>query len=270
MNLVAHDHRRRIGAVAALMTAAGLIVAACSTSSPGSSGSSLGTGTGSGSGSGNGSGSGGSTSVVSSNSVPFPVAVGNTWVYKTSTLTGSADNRRTDKIIAVKPVSGGTDVTMSSTDNILGTTSTSQSEFVFHSDGSISYPFNQFNTGGAQSHVKLISGGLLWPSAAVLASGKQYHDLLRIQTDVAGHKLTLTSQVTVQGGGTQTVTVPAGTYNATVVKMTMSETVAGFHATTEITTWLASGVGPVKTEVTIKEAGISRVTAEDQLVSFTK
>ncbi len=52
--------------------------------------------------------------------------------------------------------------------------------------------------------------------------------------------------------------------------MTMSETVAGFHATTEITTWLASGVASVKTEVTIKEAGISRVTAEDQLVSFTK
>ena len=76
------------------------------------------------------------------------------------------------------------------------------------------------------------------------------------------------AHVTVQGAGTQSVTVPAGTYNATVVNMTMSETIHGFAVSSEVRTWLATGVGPVKTEVILDEAGINHVLAEDRLISY--
>jgi hypothetical protein len=53
--------------------------------------------------------------------------------------------------------------------------------------------------------------------------------------------------------------------------MTEHETVAGLALTSQITTWLASGVGPVKTEVTISEgSGARTVAAENVLTSFTK
>ena len=68
-------------------------------------------------------------------------------------------------------------------------------------------------------------------------------------------KKDVTAHITVKGDGTQSVTVPAGTYTATVVDMTESETIAGITISTEVMTWLANGVGPVKTEVIIDEAG---------------
>ncbi len=190
-------------------------------------------------------------------------------MYKTTEVTGATVSRRTDKIVAIKPVSGGNEVTLSSTSVVLGTKNTSQSDFIFHSDGSISYPFNQFNTGSTDK-VKLVSGGLFWPSASAIASGQPFHSTLKISTTIAGVSKTLVAHVTVQGGGTASVTVPAGSYNATIVNMTMAETVEGFRVSTEIRTWLASGVGPVKSEVIVHAAGVSRVSAEDQLISFTK
>jgi len=77
-----------------------------------------------------------------------------------------------DKIVAVTPVSGGQQVTMDSAITNYGTTSHSSDYFIFHSDGSISYPFSQFSTGSSGTHVKLLSGGLLWPSGAAIASGQ--------------------------------------------------------------------------------------------------
>ncbi|MGO8957254.1 MAG: hypothetical protein ACLQFR_07790 [Streptosporangiaceae bacterium] len=158
---------------------------------------------------------------------------------------------------------------MSSTDDILGSTSRSQSQFVFHSDGSISYPFSQFNT-GSTDQVRLISGGLFWPPASQIASGKAFHSTLKISVKISGVQKTVTAHLTVQGGGTGNVTVPAGTYTATIVNMTMAETIEGFQVSTEVRTWLANGVGPVQSEVIIHEAGTGRIVAEDQLVSFTK
>jgi hypothetical protein len=70
------------------------------------------------------------------------------------------------------------------------------------------------------------------------------------------------------GAGTHNVTVPAGTYSATVVNMTMSETIDGITVGDTVRTWLASGVGPVKSEVILNEAGTQHVAAQDQLISF--
>jgi hypothetical protein len=194
--------------------------------------------------------------------VPFPVGVGDTWTYKTTY--GTTINKMT----SVKPVSGGQQVTMSGAITTLGTTSNDTAYYVVHSDGSISLPFSQFNTNSSGTTVKLISGSIFWPPAADLASGKAYHDTLRIEFKVSGVQHKVDAHVTVQGAGTQSVTVPAGTYNATVVTMTMAETVDGIAVSSEVRTWLATGVGPVKSEVILNEGGASHVVAENRLVSF--
>jgi hypothetical protein len=265
--------RHPAGAALAIAAVAGLVLAGCSTASSGSSGSdstaskaagSSSAGTNSGSGN-----SGGSTSVVSSASVPFPISVGNTWKYADTQGTISSGTS-VDKIASVTPVSGGQQVTMDSAITTLGITTNSTGYFIFHSDGSISYPFTQFNTGHSATRVRLLSGNILWPSAADLASGKAYHDTLVIEFTISGKKQKLVSHITVRGGGTASVTVPAGSYSATIVEMTEAATVEGIGVNTEVKTWLASGVGPVKSEVIINEGGTSHVADVNQLTSFTK
>jgi hypothetical protein len=253
MNAHAYSTRQRARAGAGLAAVAGLVLAGCSTAS-------------SGTGSHNSSGS---TSVVSSNSVPFPIAVGNTWTYKDTTSV--AGGTSVDKIAAITPVSGGQQVRMDSTITTAGVTTHGTGYFIFHPDGSITYPFNQFNSGSSQAKVTLLAGNIIWPPASQLDSGRASNNILKIKITTAGHTQDVTSHITVKGEGTQSVTVPAGTYNATIVVMTESETVLGFALTSQITTWLANGVGPVKSEVTISEGtSTGTVAAENVLTSFTK
>jgi hypothetical protein len=262
--------RRPAGAVAALAAAAGLILAGCSTASPGSSGTSGsgaskaagGKSAGTNSGSAN---SGGSTSVVSTNSVPYPIGVGNTWRYS-----DSDGGKTVDRMAAVTAVSGGQQVKMDGTITTFGLTTHSSAYFIFHSDGSITYPFNQFNTSSSTTKLTLLSGTIMFPSASALASGQVSHATLKLQYTSSGVTKDLTTHITVKGGGTQTVTVPAGTYSASIVDMTMSETIQGITVGTEVMTWFANGVGPVKSEVILDEAGTSHVADVNRLTSFTK
>jgi hypothetical protein len=264
LSALRHSARAGVG----LAALAGLVLTGCSTGSSGSSAGSSSPSTSTSSTSASTSSSSG-TSVVSSNSVPFPIAVGNTWMYKdtTSVTVGTS----VDKIASVTPVSGGQQVLMDSTITVAGVTSHSSGYFIFHPDGSITYPFSQFNTSNSQTKVTLLSGNIVWPPASQIASGQVSIGTLKIQITVSGHTEEVVSHITVKGAGTQTVTVPAGTYNATVVDMTESETVLGIALTSQVTTWLAAGVGPVKTEVTISEGSSpGTVTADNVLTSFTK
>jgi hypothetical protein len=262
--------RHWAGVGVGLAALAGLVLTGCSTASSGSAGSSTSSSTTGSNGSSSAStSSNGSTGVITTNSVPFPIAVGNTWTYKdtTSVTVGTS----VDKIASVTPVSGGQQVRMDSTITVAGVTSHSSGYFIFHPDGSITYPFSQFNGGNSQTKVTLLSGNILWPSASQLASGQVSHGTLKIQITAGGHTEDVTSHIAVKGAGTQSVTVPAGTYSATVVDMTESETVLGIALTTQVTTWLAADVGPVKTEVTISEGSSpGTVTADNVLTSFTK
>src|SRR5437762_1885923 len=78
------------------------------------------------------------------------------------------------------------------------------------------------------------------------------------------------STVTVQGGGTESVSVPAGTYQATVVNMTIVTHVGSFATTITVKEWTAPGTGPVKSEELIKAAGQTQTTSTEALLSFTK
>jgi hypothetical protein len=200
-----------------------------------------------------------SKSFVKANSIPFPVAVGNTWVYQT-TASGET-GQTTNRIVSAGPVPTGYEVTMSSTTDVAGTATAVQPVYVFYPDGTIGYPVP------AISGVSVAGGGIRWPDAAGLASGQAYHSVLRILDSQTGQYGNV--NVTVQGVGTMSVSVPAGTYQASVVDTTITGKVDGYTTTVEVTTWIAQGVGPVKTEELIRAAGKTELTS-NELLSFTK
>ena len=205
-----------------------------------------------------------SNSFVSAGSIPFPIAVGNTWVYQTSSSVNNTRSIVTNRVVSVTPVPGGHRVTMSETTG--GTTSkTVQETYIFYANGKIGYPVNEANG------VSVVgSGGVLWPDAADLASGQDYRSALRVKVSNTGPARYETADVTVRGGGTATVTVPAGTYQATIVDMILAMKVGSFSTSVLIKTWTAPGTGPVKSEVSVLAAGNTDVTATEELLTFTR
>ncbi len=146
-----------------------------------------------------------SNSFVSAGSIPFPVAVGNTWVYQTVSSVNNAHSLVTNQVLSVAPVPGGHRVTMSQT--VSGrTTKTTQQTYIFYANGTIGYPVNEANG------VSVVdSGGVLWPDAADLASGRDYRSVLHVRVSNTVPARYETANVTVRSGGTASVTVPAGT-----------------------------------------------------------
>jgi hypothetical protein len=197
-----------------------------------------------------------SKSFAKANSIPFPVRVGNTWVYQTKV--GSASGRTTNRIVATGPGPAGYLVTMSSATNVTGASSSGTAGYTFYPDGTVGYPAPAVNG------VSVTGGGIRWPNAAALASGRAYHSTLKIQVGSSGQ--TQDAGVNVYGAGTETVTVPAGTYQASVVETTI--TAKG--ETIVVTTWIAQGVGTVKTQTQVSGAGAAGLTTTEELLSFTK
>ena len=188
-------------------------------------------------------------SFAKANSIPFPVAVGNTWTYQTQA--GGQTGRTTNRIVAAGPGSAGYRVTVSSTTDVGGSASTVVPVYTFYPNGTIGYPVPPV------SGVPVTGFDIRWPDAAGLASGKIYRSTLHIKGGDA--------DVTVQGAGTTSVTVPAGTYRASVVRTTI--TAQG--QTIEVTVWIAQGTGPVKPEAVIRAPGGTDITTSE-LLSFTK
>jgi len=223
-------------------------------------------GAGQGSSTGHGSGAGAtSNSFVASTSIPFPAAVGNTWVYQTTDNINGEKGLTTDKIVAAGPTAAGYQVTMSQSINIGGSVTTAQPVYVFYPNGNVGYPVTDANG------VSVVGSGVTWPDAAGLASGRAYHSVLRIRVTQAGATQYQNANVTVQSAGTAAVTVPAGTYQATVVTMTITTQVgSSFTTTVEVKTWLAGGTGPVKSEVLTYASGKTELTTTNELLTFTK
>ena len=167
----------------------------------------------------------------------------------------------------VTPVATGQQVTMLTTDHVGSVNGSVKETYLFHADGSIGYPLGSFSPG---SGVTVTSNGVVWPPASVIASGKPSQSTLNISIKAAGQALSTTAHVTVQGAGTATVTVPAGTYQTTVVLVTERLEIVGITASIQVKTWLAPDVGPVKELVTTNEGSATSVVADEELLSFTK
>lgn len=193
-------------------------------------------------------------------SAPFPVAVGNTWIYQAVTSINNAHSLDTKKIVSVTPTTGGREVTME--DALTPSSGTVTQKYLFYDNGQIGYPIST-------SHgITLVSGnGIVWPNAADLASGKPFHSTSKIKLSSGQFE---TADITVQGGGNESVSVPAGTYQATVVNMTIVTHVGSFTTTITVKEWTAPGTGPVKTEELIKSAGKTQLTSTEALLAFKK
>jgi hypothetical protein len=195
----------------------------------------------------------------------FPAAVGETWVYQVQE--GATKGTTTNKVTAVASVASGTQVTMVNTGDFTGASRTSTFEYVIHSDGSISVPVN---LGTGDDTFKVTSGGVAWPSPAQLASGRPVNDTITMSGSAAGQTFSVTAHAVLKGEGTQSVTVPAGTYQATVIDDVETESVLGTPTTSEVKTWVVNGVGPVKEVMTDGADGSSAATFNEVLTSFTK
>jgi hypothetical protein len=206
-----------------------------------------------------------SNSVVAPLSIPFPVTVGDTWVYQSTTNINGEKGTTTDKIVSAVPASGGYQVTMSETTVVGGSVSTAQPVYIFYPNGTVGYPVT-----AANGVTVVADGGVRWPDAAGIASGRAYHTVRRILVDQGGSSQYANADVAVQGAGTATVTVPAGTYQATVVDMAITTTLGNFATTVEVKTWLTAAAGPVKSEVLTYAGGKTNLTTTEELLSFTR
>jgi len=258
-------YARRCAGPAVTLAIAGLALAGCGGSSRGSASGSSGS-SGSAGSSATAAATGGSTSSSANSSGStttgygnWPIGVGDTWQYQNS-LGGTVMNKMT----AVVPVSGGQQVTQADTIDLAGSPTTTNGTYIFHSDGSITYPSNAFGNGVS------VQGAIGLPAPGVLASGQPTKSVLHITMDQGGKQLKETAHITVRGAGTASVNVPAGTYQAQIVDMTMSFVVSNIALSIEVRTWLANGVGPVQSEAITTTAGASHVTDEQKLTSFTK
>ena len=199
-------------------------------------------------------------SFVPAGSTRFPVAVGDTWVYETVSTINNAHALLTKKVLTVTPVPGGHQVTMSST--LTPGPAPTLETYLFYANGQIGFPVNE------PHGVSVVSStGVTWPDAAGLASGRAYQSVLRIRLSSGQYE---TANVTVQGGGTASVTVPAGTYQATLVTMAMVTKVGRFATTAVVRVWTAPGTGPVKSEDVIVTGGKAQLTTTEALLSFGK
>ena len=158
------------------------------------------------------------------------------------------------------PVTGGHQVTMSST--LSPGPAPTLENYLFYDNGQIGFPVNE------PHGVSVVSGnGVMWPDAVGLASGRAYHSALNVRLSNGEYE---TANVTVQGDGTVPVSVPAGTYQATLVTMIMVTKVGRFTTTAVVRVWTAPGTGPVKSEETRQAAGKAQLTTTEALLSFGK
>jgi hypothetical protein len=123
------------------------------------------------------------------------------------------------------------------------------------------------NTGAS---VKITSGGIFWPSAAQLAVGQPLHTTLQMTIKVEGATEKIVEHITSTGEGTQTVTVPAGTYSASVINVQESASIMGYNTTIDDKTWLAPGVGPVQSELISVDGSKTDIANRQELTSFVK
>ncbi|HEX4093650.1 MAG TPA: hypothetical protein VHZ33_33450 [Trebonia sp.] len=276
MTIHAQHVRRTAGGFAVAAAAAGLVLTGCgktnSASAPAAS-TSAGAATSAAATSGSGStasaaatSSGSQSSVVvSSGAAPFPTTVGDTWKYSNSN--GSTSE---NKIASNTQVAGGQQVTMATTFTDNGSSTHASYDYIVQPNGEISLPTSQFAPASAGVSIKVLSGGIYWPSAAQLAGGQPVHTTLTMEFTIAGKTQKITEHITSQGQGTQSVTVPAGTYSATVVNVQEVASIEGFKTTIDDKTWLANGVGPVQSELISIDGGKTDITNKEELTSFVK
>jgi hypothetical protein len=249
---------RRAAGAAALLVTSGLALAGCKISNGAAGPADSGTPAAASSSPAAGGTSAAGTQVTTF----FPVGVGNTWVYGTK-LAGRATGDITNKMVGVDQVTGGQQVHMSVAAGQAAPTTVS---YLFHPDGSVTVPAARFGN----ETLMLTTSAITWPSAAQLRSGHATTTPVTFTVTVVGKAIREMAQAAVQGGGIQTVTVPAGTYRAQVVEEEFTAKVGKLPVRFNLETWVANGVGPVKIALGSTSTTSANPATVEELKSFTR
>jgi hypothetical protein len=165
------------------------------------------------------------------------------------------------------PASGGTRVTTANTFTLNGIHSTAHVTYVLGSDGSIRYPLDVAGASAGPAG----SANVILPPLSVIDSGRPSTSTTKMSFNALGQRVTITGRQTVQGGGTVSVTVPAGTFQAIVVTVTDVTTWEGIRTRLEHRAWFARGIrGEVREQIFTNIAGHSFPVQVKELKSFTK
>jgi hypothetical protein len=202
-------------------------------------------------------------------SVPFPVAVGDTWTYRLEMVGQPVPSVLVRKITGITPVPGGQRVTLAiTTYSPDGVPTTIHQDYLFGTDGSISFSPGSITSLMSPANV----GNVIVPPLSVVNSGRPVTWPVKMPpVKLAGRKISTHGRITVQGGGTASVTVPAGTYRVTVVNMTIKTATSGFDKpmVTVQRMWFAPHVGMVGQEIIAAISGSRQVVSTEKLQSFT-
>ena len=189
----------------------------------------------------------------------LPAQLGDTWGYAVhSSVFGTGTE--TARITAVHPVAGGQRATMAVSMRLAGATAPLNftAQFTDAADGSITFASTSFM--GA----RLAFSSSSWPSPAALTPGQPRTTTIT-QTGLPGSRTT--GHVTITDIGPAPVTVPAGSYQATLLEQTVT---AGAGSQTVVKTWVVNGIGQVKTDTTVIVEGKPFASSVQTLTSFTK
>jgi hypothetical protein len=189
----------------------------------------------------------------------LPAQLGDTWVYAVdSSVFGTGTE--TVRITAVQPVAGSQRATMAVSLRLAGSKAPLNFtvQFTDAADGSIT--FASTSVMGARVAFSSVS----WPSPAALTPGRPRTSTIT-QTGLLGSRTT--GHVTITDIGPAPVTVPAGSYQATLLEQTAT---TGAGSQSAVKTWVVNGIGQVKTETTVIVEGKPFASSVQTLTSFTK
>ena len=188
----------------------------------------------------------------------IPAQLGDTWVYALdSSVLGKGT--ATARISAVRPVAGGQRATLATSLRLAASKVPFRfsSDFTLGADGSVTFASTKFL--GA----KLASANVNWPSPAALTP--RHPHTSTVTGSVLGFKTT--ERVTITDVGPATITVPAGSYQATLLEQTATGPAGGRSV---VKSWVVNGIGQVKSQTTVIVKGQREVSNVETLTSFTK
>ena len=204
----------------------------------------------------------------------FPVQVGNSWVYRIDYGSGSSAVSATDSARITKVVAGTDGVSTVTVEHSLHAADgshqdiASTTDLLVRPDGSVAAPPLTLTAGDYSA--ALPTAVMVLPSLAQLASGQPIVTTADVAVTAAGSMYDQNITVTATTKGTSSVTVPAGTFDATVVShvLELAPSVLPIPITITATSYLVKGVGLVKSTIPaiMGMSGDTTIT----LLSFSK
>lgn len=195
------------------------------------------------------------TAPVEEVSVYYPVALGNSWSYRMTAPDPIGVVTYDETMTAVEPeADGGTRVEITRDyhyENGLIADFSDAVEYIFHADGSITVPYNSAPD-GSSAEVTVTSGEMRFPTPAEFESGTPLDGAIQVTVVTEGQTINQNVAYTITGQGVESVSVPAGSYDARRLAQDLTVDMPDLGVsglTINTVTWLAEGVGAVRTEV---------------------